>query len=66
MKKNEGNLDRIIRVILAVVLGYLYFTGITSGVFGIILLVVGAILLLTALTGICPLYMLLKLNTNKK
>ena len=66
MKKNEGNLDRIIRVILAVVLGYLYFTGITSGVLGIILLVVGAILLLTALTGICPLYMLLKLNTNKK
>ena len=66
MKKNEGNLDRIFRVILAVVLGYLYFTGITGGVLGIILLVVGVILLLTALTGICPLYMLLKLNTNKK
>ncbi|HZK61749.1 MAG TPA: DUF2892 domain-containing protein [Anaerovoracaceae bacterium] len=66
MKKNEGNLDRIIRVILAVVLGYLYFTGITTGVPGIILLAVGVILLLTALIGICPLYMLFNLSTDKK
>lgn len=66
MKKNEGSLDRIIRVIVALALGYLYFTGITTGAFGIILLVLGAILLLTGLIGVCPLYMLFNLSTAKK
>ena len=49
MKKNMGSLDRIIRVILAVVFGYLYFTGTVSGVLGIILLVLGVVFLVTSL-----------------
>lgn len=65
MSRNESNTDRIIRVILAAVLAYLYFGGIVTGTFGIILLVVGAVLLLTAIVGFCPLYALFKLSTYR-
>lgn len=65
MKVNESNTDRIIRAVAGVVLAVLYFANVVSGTFGIILLVVGAILLLTAATGFCPLYMLFKINTKK-
>jgi hypothetical protein len=65
MKTNESGLDRIIRVILGVVLLALYFTGTVTGGLGIVLIVVGAIALLTGVVGFCPLYALLKLRTNK-
>ncbi len=66
MKKNMGSLDRIIRVVLAVVFGYLYFTGTVSGVLGIILLVLGVVFLVTSLIGTCPLYIPFKFSTDKK
>lgn len=65
MKSNESMVDRIIRAVIGVVLFALYFTNIVSGVLGIILLVVGAIALVTAAVGFCPLYALLKTRTNK-
>lgn len=65
MKINESNLDRIIRVVLGVILLALYFTGSFSGAIGIVALVVGVIALLTGAVGVCPLYMLLKIRTNK-
>ncbi len=63
MKKNVGNLDRIIRVLVAVVCAVLYFTGTVEGVWGIVLLVVGAAMLLTAAVGFCGLYTLLGVST---
>jgi hypothetical protein len=65
MKRNESNLDRTIRAVLAVVFGVLYFTGTVTGPIGIVLLVIGAVFLLTAIIGFCPLYAAFKLNTNK-
>jgi hypothetical protein len=65
MKLNESGIDRIIRVVLAIVLFVLYFTGVVTGVLGIIFLVLGAIALLTGIIGFCPLYALLKMRTNK-
>lgn len=65
MKTNESGLDRIIRVVLGIALLALYFTGTVTGVLGIVFIVLGAIALLTGVVGICPLYMLLKLSTNK-
>ncbi|MBN1265008.1 MAG: DUF2892 domain-containing protein [Anaerolineales bacterium] len=65
MKPNMGNLDRIIRVVLAVVFGVLYFSGTVSGTLGIILLVLGVIFLLTSLVSFCPLYVPFKLSTRK-
>lgn len=65
MKINESGLDRAIRGVVGVILLALYLTGVVSGALGIVLLVVGAILLLTGAVGLCPLYLLLKINTNK-
>jgi hypothetical protein len=65
MKTNESSLDRIIRIVLGIALLALYFTGTVTGVLGIVFIVLGAIALLTGVVGFCPLYMLLKLNTNK-
>lgn len=63
MKTNVGNIDRIIRIVLAIVLAGLYFGGIVEGTIGIILLVLAAVFTLTAIVGFCPLYTLVGLNT---
>ncbi len=66
MKKNVGNFDKIIRVILAIIFGVLYFTHTVTGTWGIVLLVLGIIFLLTALIGFCPLYLPFGISTCKK
>ena len=63
MKKNIGNADRILRLLLAALAVFLYFTNVVSGTLGIVILVVGGILLLSSLAGTCPLYSLVGLNT---
>ncbi len=63
MKKNMGNTDRIIRLLLAGVFAYLYFAGIVTGTWGIVLLVLGVVFVLTSLVGFCPLYTLVGMNT---
>ncbi len=65
MKTNESGIDRILRVIVGVALLALYFSGAVAGAWGIVLVVVGAIALLTGIVGFCPLYALLKIQTNK-
>ena len=65
MKKNMGSADRIIRVLVAAVLAYLYFGGIITGTWGIVLVVVAAVFVLTSLISFCPLYTLLGINTCK-
>jgi hypothetical protein len=56
MKKNMGGADRIIRVLIAVAIGVLYFTNVITGTLAIILLILGAVFLLTSVVGFCPLY----------
>lgn len=63
MKRNLSNLDRIIRVLLAAVFAYLYFGGIVTGALGIVLVVLGAVFLLTAIIAFCPLYVPFKFST---
>lgn len=63
MKKNMGTADRIIRVLLAAVFAYLYFSGTVTGTLGIVLVVLGAVFVLTSLVSFCPLYTLAGLNT---
>jgi len=65
MKRNMSNVDRIVRVVLALVFAYLYFGGVVTGVLGIVLLVLGAVFLLTALVAFCPLYAPFKISTYK-
>ncbi|MCX6232027.1 MAG: DUF2892 domain-containing protein [Bacteroidetes bacterium] len=66
MKKNMGNIDRIIRILVAVVVAILYFTNVISGTFAIILFIISAVFILTALMGFCPLYLPLGIKTIKK
>ncbi|MFO7827357.1 MAG: DUF2892 domain-containing protein [Bacteroidales bacterium] len=63
MKKNIGIADRIIRIIIALTIGVLFFTEVITGTLGIILLIVGAILLLTAIINFCGLYTLFGFST---
>ena len=63
MKRNMGVADRIIRVLLADVLAYLYFAGIVTGTVGVILIILAGVFVLTSLIGFCPLYTLIGLNT---
>ncbi len=58
-----GKTDRIIRVLLAAVFAVLYFTNTVTGTFGLILLILGGIFLLTSVVSFCPLYTLIGLNT---
>lgn len=66
MKKNMGGADRIIRILLAAVLGYLYFGGVVTGTWGLILVILGGVFILTSLVGFCPLYAPFGINTCPK
>ncbi len=65
MKRNMSNTDRIVRVVVAALFAYLYFGGIVTGTLGVVLVVLGAVFLLTAVIAFCPLYAPFKINTNK-
>ncbi|HNW52102.1 MAG TPA: DUF2892 domain-containing protein [Prolixibacteraceae bacterium] len=56
MKKNMGSADRIIRVIIAAIFVILYLTKVITGGWGIVLLVLAAIFIVTSLISFCPLY----------
>jgi hypothetical protein len=66
MKKNMGTIDKVIRILVAVVVVVLYFTNVISGTLGIILLILAGVFVLTSLLGFCPLYLPIGLSTNKK
>lgn len=63
MKPNMGTADRIIRILLAAVFAYLYFSGTVAGTLGLILVVLGGVFVLTSLISFCPLYTLVGVNT---
>ena len=66
MKKNMGLADKIIRVVIAALVGILYFTGHISGVSAILLGIIAVIFLVTSLIGYCPLYLPFGISTRKK
>ena len=65
MKRNMSNLDRIVRVVIAVLFAYLYFGGVVTGGLGIVLAVLSGVFLLTAIVAFCPLYAPFKFSTFK-
>jgi len=64
MKTNMSKADRIIRFIVGIALFAITLVLINSWV-STVLIVLGGILVLTAVLGFCPLYALLKIHTNK-
>ncbi len=65
MKQNLGNADRIVRVIIAAILIFLFASGTVTGALGIVLLVAGLVFMGTSAVGICPLYLPFKFSTKK-
>lgn len=66
MKKNMGSADKIIRLIIAIIIGVLYFTHVISGTLGIVLLVLAVVFVITSMFSFCPLYTLFGANTCPK
>ncbi|KFO66889.1 membrane protein [Smithella sp. SCADC] len=66
MKKNMGTIDRVIRILLAIVVIVLYLNGSITGVAAIILGIVAFIFIVTSLIGFCPLYVPLNISTIGK
>lgn len=63
MKKNMGSTDRIVRFIAAAIFILLYFTNVVTGIWGIVLLVLAAVFILTSFVSFCPLYAPFGLST---
>ncbi|HYN68173.1 MAG TPA: DUF2892 domain-containing protein [Ornithinibacter sp.] len=64
MNANVGSTDKVIRLVLALAAVVVAFvTGISSAL-GIVLLVVGVVLAVTAFTGFCPIYRVLGMSTR--
>ena len=66
MKQNMGTIDRVIRIVAAMVIGILYFTNQITGTAAIILGVLAVIFLLTSFIAFCPLYLPFKFSTKKE
>ncbi len=65
-KRNEGIVDRLVRLSVGLVLtplGVFVLGGLEGKVPGIIFIVLGAVALVTALTGYCPTYVLFGIST---
>ena len=66
MKKNMGNTDRLLRVLIALVIVDLYFTNTIGGTLAIVLLVLSVVFILTGMVSFCPLYLPFGISTKKK
>ena len=58
-----GSAERIIRIVIAAIIGVLYFTGTITGVLGIVLLVLAGVFLLTGFVSFCPIYSIFGINS---
>ncbi len=76
MAKNVGPMDRTVRIVLGVIFGLagvggyagivpLAWLGIGQALAGVVLVIIGAILLVTGLLNTCPIYAILGMNTAR-
>jgi len=60
-----GSADRLLRIVAAIVIAALYFTGVLHGTLGIVLLVLAGVFVLTSFVSFCPLYLPFGIRTRK-
>ncbi|MEM6327197.1 MAG: DUF2892 domain-containing protein, partial [Bacteroidota bacterium] len=65
MIKNMGQVDRILRAALAILVVVLYVTDVIDGLAAIILGVLALVFLGTSFVGTCPLYLPFGLSTRR-
>ena len=66
MKPNMGSVDKVLRILVAIVIAGLYFTNQISGTVAIVLLVLAGVFILTSFMSFCPLYLPFGISTRKK
>lgn len=66
MVKNMGTADRVIRSLVAIAIGVLYFTGRIGGTLAIVLGAFAVVFLLTSFVAWCPLYTPLGISSRRK
>jgi hypothetical protein len=66
MKRNMGNADRLIRLIVAAIINVLYFAGFLTGALAGVLLILAGIFVITSVVSFCPLYLPFGLSTLRK
>ncbi|HNR55340.1 MAG TPA: DUF2892 domain-containing protein [Flavobacteriales bacterium] len=66
MKANMGSADRLVRILIAIVVGVLYYQGVITGTMGAVLLILAGVFVLTSLVSFCPLYTLFGWSTCKR
>jgi uncharacterized SAM-binding protein YcdF (DUF218 family) len=65
MKKNMGNTDKVIRLILAIGISLLYYFDIIQGTLAYVLMALAIIFLITSFISFCPLYKAFGISTCK-
>lgn len=60
-----GNMDKLIRLVVALTFVLLNYFGVVSGTVGIVLLVLAFVFLATSFLSFCPLYTLFGISTCK-
>ena len=65
MTQNEGEIDRLVRAVLGVLM-ILVGVSVSEGVWQVILFVLGGVLIVSALFGFCLIYKLLRVSTLEK
>ncbi len=66
MKKNMGAIDRVLRLLIAVGFVVLYLTDVVTGTWGIVMLIVALIFVVTSFISFCPLYLPFGISTCRK
>ncbi len=66
MPKNMGRVDRIVRIVAAIVVVALFVTGQINGMAAIVLGVLAVVFVATSVIGTCPLYLPFKIDTRGK
>ena len=66
MGRNMGTADRTLRVIVALVLLALAYTGTLTGTLATVAWIVAEVFIVTSLVSFCPLYRLVGMNTCSK
>ena len=66
MIRNITTPDRIIRLLIAFVIGIMYYTNVINGTMSHVLLIAAAVLALTAFLNFCPIYFILGIRRWEK
>lgn len=66
MTRNMGLVDRVVRVLVAALIAYLYISGTIGGWQALVLGIIAVVFVVTSAIGFCPGYLPFKITTCRK